>query len=377
MTTQTQNPRILIFSHRNVSRALFHCPHHEFEDVIRTIDSAELLAPSANPSTFRYGFAKRVAYHLPLTLNPGIQRLDGRAHYDLFLAICGIPSDLLLVDAAVNWRKMCTTSVCLIDEFWIRQIADYQQFLRILDKFDVVMLYYSQSVKPVSERIRSKCFFLPPGVDALLFNPYPELPKRAIDVYSIGRRSEITHQKLLGMAAQKQFFYLHDSIAGSQAIHSAQHRALFANVAKRSRYFIVNPGLIDDPQTRGDQSEIGNRYFEGAASGTIMIGERPKNEEFERLFDWPDALIDMAYNSSDIDRLIKELDCQPERQERIRQNNVGQALLRHDWAYRWEAVLQAAGLAPLPQLVVRKTRLRDLAHSILSDSRLQAHKTTR
>jgi len=166
------------------------------------------------------------------------------------------------------------------------------------------------------------------------------------------------------MAAEDGLFYLHDSIAGNQAIDSAQHRALFANVAKRSRYFVVNPGLIDRPDIRSKQIEIGNRYFEGAASGTIMVGERPDTAEFERLFDWPDAVIHLPYNSSDIGLIINELDKQPERQEKIRRTNVAQTLLRHDWVYRWEAILNIVGLEPLPQLLVRKERLRNLAQQV-------------
>lgn len=365
MSTELKNQRVLIFSQRNISRALFHCPHYEFEDVICEIDSAQLLAPHANPSTVRYGFAKRVAYRFPITLNPGVQRVGGGAHYDLFFAICGIPSDLLVVDAAVDWRRSCSVSVCLIDEFWARQIAEYRSFLRILDKFDVVMLYYSQSVLPVGKHVHSRCYYLPPGVDTLRFVPYPHPPLRSIDVYSIGRRSEITHRKLLEMANDSRFFYLHDTIAANEAINPTQHRILFANTAKRSRYFIANPGLIDSPQTRGNQIEIGNRYFEGAAAGTIMVGERPQNDEFARLFDWPDALMDMPYNSNQIDVIIRELDHRPEWQERMRQNNVAQALLRHDWANRWEAVLQTVGLAPMQPLVDRKARLRALAETIL------------
>lgn len=367
MTAQADNPRILVFSQRNISRALFHCPHHEFEDVICQIDNAQMLAPKANTGSSRYGFAKRLAYHVPITMNPGIAHFESAHRYELFFAICGIPSDLLAVDAAIDWKRFCGTSVCLIDEFWIRQIAEYRQFLRILDRFDVVMLYYSQSVKPVGEHIGSKCYYLPPGVDTFKFSPYPNPPQRSIDLYSIGRRSEVTHQKLLGMAARGDFFYLHDSISGSQAINSTQHRVLFANIAKRSRYFIVNPGLIDDPQTRGNQSEIGNRYFEGAASGTIMVGERPQNEEFDKLFGWEDCLIEMPYNSGNVDEIIRELDKSPERQERIRRTNVTQALLRHDWAYRWEFVLNAVGLAPTPELLKRKERLNSLAQLALGE----------
>jgi hypothetical protein len=266
-----------------------------------------------------------------------------------------------MFNAVSNLRDVCRTSVCLLDELWINDIVKNRHFLRILAKFDVVMLYYSQTVKPLSEIIERRCVFLPPGVDAISFCPNPDPPERVIDVYSIGRRSEITHQTLLNMARESGLFYLHDSIGGSQAINSREHRALFGNVAKRSRYFIVNPGKIDEPGQRGRQMEAGNRYFEGAASGAIMVGERPNNGVFEELFDWPDAVTHLAYDSRDIDAVIKDLDADPERQDRIRRTGVVQALMRHDWVYRWEAILKTVGLEPMQRALERKDRLRKLA----------------
>src|SRR5258708_1352766 len=121
------------------------------------------------------------------------------------------------------------------------------------------MLYGSQTVEPLSQQIGRKCVFLPPGIDAISFCPYPAAPQRVIDVLSMGRRSEITHQRLLRMARENGLFYLYDSIGGHEAINLKQHRALFANVAKRSRYFIVNPGLIDQPGKRGNQIEASTR----------------------------------------------------------------------------------------------------------------------
>ena len=367
LIAQARSPRILIFSQRNIfKKALFRCAHYEFENIISQIDSVELLAPQLDLPTRRHAIAKRIAFHAPIALNPGIQRIPPQAHYDLFLAVCGAPADLLMVNAVGNWREACKTSICLIDELWVREMAGHRHFLRILEEFDVVMLYYSQSVEALGERIRRKCVFLAPGVDAILFSPYPAPPKRVIDVYSIGRRSETTHQALLRMASEDGLFYLHDSIAGDQAIDPSQHRALFANVAKRSRYFIVNPGLIDRPDKRGNQIEIGNRYFEGTAAGAILVGERPNNQEFDKLFDWPDAVIPLPYNSSDIN-IIRELDKQPERQDRIRRSNAAQALLRHDWVYRWETILETAGLEPMPELLQRKERLRTIAAAVLQE----------
>jgi hypothetical protein len=359
---QPKRPRTLIYSQRKLSRILpYRCAHFEFEDVIAQIDSVEMLVPRIDPSTRRYVFAKQLAYHTPLTLNPGIEGTAIHRDYDLFLAICGNPADLLGINAIGDWRSRCKKAICLIDEVWVTEISSYRNFLRMLEKFDVVVLYYSQSVNPINERIGAKCIFLPPGVDTLRFCPLSHPPNRIIDVYSIGRRSAITHRAYLTMAAGDGLFYLHDSTSAHQVLDPTEHRILFANVLKRSRYFVVNPGLIDRPDVRGTQIEIGNRYFEGAASGSILLGERPLNGEFEKLFDWPDALIDLPYNSPDVAKLLRELDEQPNRQSTMRQMNMQQSLLRHDWCYRWEAILKAVGSAPLPQLEARKNRLRSLA----------------
>jgi hypothetical protein len=370
MDTEPAKPRVLIFSLRNIfGKALFRCPHYEFEDIICKIDSAVLLAPELDPCETRSTFATRLAYHAPVALNPGIRRIPEKTHYDIFFTICGFPQDLLMVNAVSNVREACGTSVCLVDELWVQEMLKHRHFLRILAKFDIVMLYYSQTVKPLSEQIGRRCIFLPPGVDAILFCPHPDPPKRVIDVFSIGRRSEITHQRLLRMVRESGLCYLYDSIGGGQAINSKEHREFFANVAKRSRYFIVNPGKIDEPDKRGNQIETSNRYFEGAASGAIMVGERPKNEVFERLFDWPEAVTQLPYDSCDIDMVIKDLDGDPERQDRIRRTSVLQALMRHDWVHRWEAVLKTVGLKPMQGVLERKERLGKLAEVVLQNGR--------
>ena len=362
------NPRTLIFSQRNLSKILpYRCAHFEFEDVISQIDSVEVVAPKIDLSARRHSFAKQLAYHTPLRLNPGIERLPGDADYDLMLVICGNPTDILRIDAIKDWRKRCRKAVCLIDEIWATEVKSYRNFVRMLEKFDLVVLYYSQSVKAVSELIGDKCIFLPPGVDTLRFCPYPGASQRPIDVYSVGRRSSITHREILKMAGEDDLFYLYDSTSADQVLDPTEHRMLFANLLKRSRYFIVNPGLIDRPDIRGTQIEIGNRYFEAAAAGSILLGQRPLNGQFEHLFDWPDALIDLPYNSPDVAKVMKELDRQPDRQDSIRHMNMAQALLQHDWCYRWEAILKAAGLQALPQLNARKEALRELAGRLSQD----------
>jgi len=354
-----RRPRILMFSQRNIyPRDAWRTPHYEFENIIRQIDAVDLVAPWPNArfsqmSRLAQGFSKRIG--LPVKL--GIPSMTVTHRYDMLFVFVAFPKDLLNFNPAGGWRDRCKTSVCMIDEIWLRQIPKQRSFLKNLSCFDHIVLYYSQSVKTINELTRKDCHFLPPGIDALKFCPYPDPPKRVIDVYSIGRRAKVTHQKLLEMTRQRDFFYIYDSLAGSQVINWEEHRAILANIAKRSRIYIVNPGLIDLPEVRGNQIEIGNRYFEGVAAGCILVGEIPQNEAYGNLFDWPDAMIPLPFDSDRIGEIISELDKHPDREEAQHRNNIVHALRRHDWTYRWESILRIAGLDPAPGLFTRKERL--------------------
>ena len=147
-----------------------------------------------------------------------------------------------------------------------------------------------------------------------------------------------------------------------------EHRLQLSNLIKRSRYYIVNPGSIDEPMKIGGQLEFGSRYFEGLASGTILVGDRPtNNKEFDRMFNWPDAVIHVPYGSENIREVIRELDKDLNRQERIRDQNVSEALSKHDWVHRWESVLDFAGLKPSPKLQERKQRLTEMLQILRAD----------
>jgi Glycosyl transferases group 1 len=371
---EMDQPRVLVFSQRELAHGvLFRCPHWEFEDLICEMDAADVLAPEAGKGfSLRTRIAKRFAWHSPIALNPGVKGRRIEKKYELLLAICGSPVDLLSLNAIEGWRTAARVSVCVIDEMWLTELDAYKYFLRLLENFDAVMLYYSQGVETISKAISRRCVFMPPGVDSIRFCPYPDYPDRVIDVLSIGRRSSRTHRALLEMSKKYDLFYLHDSVMGNRAIDATEHRELLASMAKRSRYFVVNPASVDQYSLRGGQSEIGNRYFEGAAAGAVLIGECPQNEEFRRLFDWPDAVLRLPYDSEEVEPVIRALDANPGAQEMIRSANVANSLLRHDWAYRWESVLRTVGLEALPGLEERKARLRHLAAQVLSGREAQS-----
>ena len=359
---QLQAPRVLLFSERNIyEHEVWRCSFHEFEEILQEIDSVELVAPKPR-KWYRNGkrVASRLGEFFKTPLNPGVSSVKLNRDYDVFLAICEKPSELMNINAVKGWKDYCKTSFCWLVEFYVKDMPTFKSSLEMLSQFDHVLFMFDTS-EPFKRIIRGEGSYLPPGIDALRFCPYPNPPKRSVDILSVGRRSEETHHALLRMAREEDIFYVYDTINDLRAYSLEQHRMLLANMAKRSRYFSANPGKINLPEDTGGQSEFGYRYFEGAASGAIMIGERPNNKEFKRFFDWEDVVIDLPFGSEKIGEIMKELDRQPDRQMRIRRNNILQSLLRHDWAYRWETVLKMAGLDPLPGLLKRKERLKELA----------------
>ena len=372
----TTNSRMCIYSQRNLTKHVSRCVNYEFEDLICEIDDADLISPSFYRINQIKQIVRKCENKLNLTcyLKPNINRVHLKKNYDLFFALCQSPYDLLSLNAVDEWKKHCRISVCWIDEIWTAKLDIFKKYLPILSKFDYVILICSESFHSVQDVVNCHCsclpagvdanchcFCLPAGVDAIRFSPYPNPPFRCIDVYNMGRKSYVTHQSLLKMAEQKKIFYIFDTISQMDTDVYKEHRSLVSNIAKRSRYFIANYGKINDINQTQGQAELGYRFFEGAASGTVMIGEAPDTDAFRKHFDWPDAVIHVPFDEPNISEFLADLDSQPERLENIRRNNVIQSLLRHDWVYRWKAVLEIVDLKPLPALIDRENKLQKLA----------------
>ena len=86
----------------------------------------------------------------------------------------------------------------------------------------------------------------------------------------------------------------------------------------------------------------------------MLLGHTPATPSLDQLFDWPDAHVHVPFGSRDIAEVIHQLDADPERVNTIRRNNVVNSLRRHDWAYRWQAVLHQLQIEPTARLGERR-----------------------
>jgi hypothetical protein len=367
-STRSASPRICMPTWRNFTRRAFRCGYYEAQDILVETDDVDLVALDVTwGGWFNDTSLRRPLYHdvsrKLIYANPGLKKVQLSRNYDLFITLCDTWWDLPYINAIKRWRDHCKISVCWIDEMWATEIPKCKYWLHALSQFDYVFLAFKDSVSALSQAANRPCHWLPRGIDALRFSPFPDPPARVIDVYSIGRRHEGVHRELL-KAAGLGLFYTYDTltnIANTEVYDYRQHRNLFANIAKRSQYFMVAPAKMDSSvETRG-QIELGARYYEGAAAGTVMIGEVPDCEAYRELFGWPEAVIQIQPDGSDIMSVLSDIGSDPQRMAAISRRNVKETLLHHDWVYRWNEMFRVVGIKPSPGMVAREQHLKDMA----------------
>lgn len=364
--TRAENgvPRILLVTQRGLQPVASRGLRFEFEDQVQELDAADLAGPDgpviASPLLRR---AARVAERAV----PGVtsvlagERPPLAARYDVVFVALEALSDLLVLQPLAWLLRRARVSVCFVDEVWRKGLRRRGGELRLLRAFDRVLVGTAGSVEELQALSGRPCSYLPPSVDAAALCPYPGGPTRAIDVYSMGRRSPKTHEALLGLAERRGWFYLYDTLAANRVPSHREHRRQLGNLLRRTRYFLAYPGKADAAGQTGGQAEVGFRYFEGTAAGALLVGEAPATPWFERLFGWPDAVAPLAWGATAVEEALAPLEDDPPRVERARRANVTGALLRHDHVYRWAEVLRAVELPETAAMERRRRELRRLA----------------
>jgi hypothetical protein len=367
--------KVLLLSQRQIADLVAYCLAYEFEDTVAAVTDAQQIDATDLPGI---EFSRR-AYKLARIASgsPGLARQLApyprskvvlERDFELFFPVFSHAYELYSLATIPNWRQRCRKAACFITEVGSDLLPGY--LLELLSAFDHIFLGFRNNVRDVARITGRPCAYLPFAVDVLRFAPASLEQPRPINICNIGRRSPVTHQALLEEAERQQSFYYYDTVAASgedlkgrtfRVDSPHEHRRMLATLLKHSCYFIANRSYINRPELTADGDEISARFYEGAAAGTVMIGEAPRTEEFKRQFDWPDAVIHVPFDSPDIGRVLADLNRDPERLRAVRCNNVREAALRHDWLHRMQVVFDALGLAPTEAMRVRARRLDQIA----------------
>jgi hypothetical protein len=367
--------KVLLLSQRRIADLVGFCFAYEFEDVFAAVTGAQRIDATDLPAL---EFSRRI-YKLARLVS-GSPRLARRLapyprskalierDFELFFPVFSYTQELYSLATVPNWRERCRKAACFITEVWSDNLPEY--LLELLSAFDHIFLASHLSVKDIARITGRPCTYLPLAVDVQRFTPASIDQPRPIEVCNIGRRSPVTHQALLEEAERKQSFYYYDTVAASGAdlkqrtfkVDSPhEHRGMLATILKHSRYYIANRSLVNQPDFTAGREEMSGRFYEGAAAGTVMIGEAPRTNEFKRQFGWPDAVIHVPFHSPDIGRILADLNGDPERLRVVRRNNAREAALRHDWLHRIFVVFDTLGLRPTEEMRARAQRLDRIA----------------
>ncbi len=351
--------RVLIISDRERVPTLSRCGTYEFEDLAGAVDAVDLM--SANGHGGRLG--RRIERFVPgaFAMPP---KLDRGEPYDLLFASFHSLPELARLHPLGRILGLARRTVVNIDELWGTELPYHTGDLAMLRRFDHVFTPCAGALELVRAATGRPCDYLAPSIDALRFAPRAPALRRVIDIHLMGRRRADLHRALREAAEKTERFYLFDAGQYNVPIPNyVEHRLRLADLIQRTRFFVVDVANSDKPEKRGNQHEFGPRFVEGAAGGAILIGQAPGTKTFESQF-WPGAVHAIEPDSAAIARVLDDLDANPEDANRMRRTNVAQVMRRHDGVYRWEQILRAVGLAPLPALSARKQQLDRLAASI-------------
>jgi hypothetical protein len=377
------NPRIALFTLRNRSGQshVSRCVGYEFEDVVCVIDDVSVIAPTSGRQRRLKELLRELALELGLDgsrIGKSIKnnrlykkfgsKLSSELHIpDCDLLICDVlfAHQLLALQSIRNWRGNSRYAACWVEEMWQQEVDELGPEIDVLQQFDHVFCSCAGTVETLNKRIGRPVTYLPPAVDAIAFCPWPNPRPRSIAVCGVGRRSAITHEALLRYARNKNGFYYYDTIEGPFLVrNAAEHRLLYSNILKTSRYFIANRAKFNSSDETKGQQEIGYRFFEGMAAGTVLLGDHPDTKMFHDQLGWPDSVIRIPFDCPNISDVLEELDDDPARLKQIRRRNVANVLRRHDWLHRWSVILETFKLPPTEGMETRRRRLAALLYQL-------------
>lgn len=335
----------------------------EFEDVVVDADLTAHMETAAVPTESVRRLAWRAHRAGRLVLDRSKPGPDGAD--ELVFAMAQSPTDLADHMVFAPMIRAGGSSAAYIEEMWVKNVPLQPDVRRFLAEFDHVFVGCEGTVESLGEHLQTPVSYLPPSVDMDRFAADP-WPATAIDVYAMGRRHPQLHDALQRWAdADQHRFYLYDTFSGNVPIADhAQHRRKLADIIRRSRFFLANEAKVDEPNHTGHQSEVGYRFFEGAAAGAVMVGLSITAPAFERLFGWDEPVVTVDPSGDDIAERLKELDQDAGRRDAIRRRNAAGSLRTHDVAHRWRQVLDTLGLEVPAGVTERIDRLADRADHV-------------
>ncbi len=361
----TERRRVVIFSQRALTQDVSRCSGFEFEDVVAGVERAILLSPTRPDNRFWMFRAKRYLSQrsdLFARVPSGVGHKPLGNTCDLFCCFVQKPVECLGLDAVPDWRSRSGLAVCVIEELWTPAVTQFLPLMRSLAQFDLITCAF-EALCPLIHQVTGRpVIHLPGAADLMRFATPRMTADRPVDVYYMGRKRPELHSELLTMMRARDGFYLYDSSARPPiAADHVTHRDLLASLVQRSKLFMVDYAKIGHSDQRQGEVSWGPRHVEGMAGGAVQVGYAPTTADYQRHFDWPEAVVRLSETPAEAAAQVARMLDDPAEMDRRRRVNLAHALARHDWLHRWALVLDHFGLPETAAMAARRDRLAEIA----------------
>lgn len=288
-----------------------------------------------------------------------------RHTYDLAVVVVNDLRQLGVLAAIPSWRSLARTFVAYVFEVWPVWVGPASPVVReVVDRLDHLFVGIRSGAEALETCTTAPVTFVPPAVDVLAAPVFADPADRRIDVSNRGRRSGAQHVALSEWAHRTGAYYEFDTLLDARLADGREHRRHYYEQIARSRAFVANPARFDLPELCGAAQEVGLRYLEALACGTVVLGGHAGSPVLRRVLVDPPGFVELAVDAEHLGLDVQELLGDHRTLLELGLANRSLAVAHHDVLHRWQLMAAELGLALTPGANVRGDALAAAADAL-------------
>jgi len=246
-------------------------------EIARLTGAVAVPLPPRSRLTKRFGLGTRYAPFRRIIRESGF---SPRA--DVLWAVLMGPEDYSL-DVFRRWDRDVGFKILYLFDTMERQLPSIRAVLRSV-KWDLTITSFQGAVPFLEDETQRRWFAVPQGVKLDRFRPAPP-QDRLIDFSAYGRRLPAIHEGVKAFCAETGRYYDYTTTAGLMpGTDPTEQYDQYAWRLRHSVFTFCWPVETTNPLRVRKFSPITCRWFEAAASGTVVVGQPPRDAGFEEMF---------------------------------------------------------------------------------------------